>query len=100
MTNPADYHNVVVQSTLLNAYQKQALLDGSDELPGGFKQDMITFLTGFDKRSAARDAEYTTKLKELIAGYRAKIAGLSASDEERVKRLEEVDVIEKTLGES
>lgn len=98
MTNTADYQTVVTQSTLLNEYQKQALLESPDELPDDFKQDMIRFLTGFDERSSARGEEYTKKLKEIIAGYRAKIAGLPVSDEDRANFLQEVETIEKTLS--
>lgn len=100
MTNPADYQSVVTQSKVLNEYQKQALMESPDELSEDFKLDMISFLTGFDQRSSARDEEYTKKLKELIAGYRTTIAGLSVNDEERAKRLEEVEAIEKALSSS
>lgn len=97
MIDPADYQRVVSQSKLLNEYQKQAFLDHPDELPEDFKEDIISLLNGFSERSQARDRDYTKKLKEIIAGYRVKIAGLPMSDEARTKLLQEAETIEKAL---
>ncbi len=98
MDNINRYKQAVLNSTLLNQYEKASMLDGAQEFPEEFLSQMIVMLQAFDARSLERRKEYLAKISDAFKTYREtinKIQGLS--EVTRKKYLEKADILEKAI---
>ena len=98
MTTIDDYKDTILSSKLLDPYQRDAMLDGAQELPEDFLQFVTKILTDFDTRSQKREAEYKEKLQEVFAKYKHTIQSMSdISDEEKKKLLDESETLASSV---
>lgn len=93
-----DYKKAVIESRLLNPYQRDGLLDGAEEMPEQFLQSVTKILTDFDARSQKREGEYKEKLQDAFAKYKDTIQSMpDISDEEKKKLLEESETLRSSV---
>ncbi|MBI3343175.1 hypothetical protein HY032_03385 [Candidatus Gottesmanbacteria bacterium] len=71
------YKQIVLTSSLLDPYQRDAMLDGAEEYPEAYLEAMIQILVQFDERSRARDTAYKEKLMEAFDRYERTIGEIT-----------------------
>ena len=97
MSTIDNYKQAVINSRLLNPYQRDGLLDGVEEMPEEFLQSVTKILTDFDARSQKREKEYKEKLQEAFAKYTQTIQSMpDINDEEKQKLLHEAQALKST----
>ena len=98
MSTIDNYKKAVINSRLLNPYQRDGLLDGVEEMPEEFLQSVTKILTDFDVRSRKREEEYKAKLQEAFAKYKHTIQSMSdMSEEEKKKLLDESEALASSV---
>lgn len=93
-----DYKKAVIESRLLNPYQRDGLLDGAEEMPEEFLMSVTKILTDFDARSQKRETEYKEKLQEVFATYKQTIQSMpDMPSDEKQKLLDESQTLESSV---
>ncbi len=98
MSTIDDYKKAVIDSRLLNPYQRDGLLDGAEEMPEQFLQSVTKILNEFDGRSKKREEEYKQQLAAAFAKYKNTIRSMKdVNDEEKQKLIDESQTLESSV---
>lgn len=93
-----DYKKAVIESRLLNPYERDGSLDGASEMPEEFLASVTKILTDFDSRSVKREAEYKEKLQEAFTNYQNTVKAMTdLGEEEKKKLLEESETLRSSV---
>ena len=92
------YKQSILTSSLLDAYQRDAMLDGAEEYPEAYLEAMTEILDQFDERSRVRDHAYKEKLMKAFDRYKETISSISDLDpQEREKLLVQARTLKNVL---
>ncbi len=95
------YLSAVKNSQLLNDFEKQAMTEKAEILPPDYTAHMTAILTGFNERSAARRAEYLSKVEAAFAQFRETITHLpDVSEYAKVMYLKNAAIMEEAIHNS
>lgn len=82
-----DYKQIVLSSKLLNPYQRDAMLDGVEEMPEEYLEAMTEILGQFDERSWRREKALEEKITKAFGRYEETILNLAHLDTTRKEKL-------------
>lgn len=81
------YKQAVLTSSLLDPYQRDAMLDGVEEYPEEYLVAITEVLKAFEKRSQRREADYKEKLTKVFDRYEQTITAIPTLDDAQRKKL-------------
>ena len=92
------YKQAVLTSSLLDSYQRDAMLDGAEEYPEAYLEATTEILVQFDERSRMREQAYQEKLVKAFDRYGQTIGDIvDLAPAQREKLLTQAQMLKNVL---
>ncbi len=82
-----EFKQAVLRSTFLTSYQRDAFLDGVDDMPEEYLANVLSILKEFTIRSKKREESVRQKIGSALARYEETIRDISDLDDEAKGKL-------------
>lgn len=81
------YKDIVLSNSLLDPYQRDAMLDGVEEMPEEYLEAITGILTHYDDRAKKREQDMQKKILAAFENYHKTIQNITTIGEDEKQRL-------------